>query len=400
MPWQRINPSKKPKQSRMKNSGLLLCFTSLVFSACMEQVDVSKTSMTYELKSRDAVKNINALAKDFTLRHLPKRQEKWRNGITADGYSEANGINELGLVVGGSCINSCSSYQAYSYWHNTFVTYPTFGGYASVSYGINNKGEMVGQADAEIMDDDGSFISVAFLIRHGQMTKLGTLPGYAYSQAFAINDLGEIVGRSYNSNPEDLSTPMRAVIFDREGEVTDIGTLGGSVSLAFGINDRSQIVGRATGEDHAFVYCKGKMRDLATLGGKFSTARDINNAGTIVGGSHLATPGQRHAFAYSKGVMTDLGTLGGDFSEAFSVNENGTIVGAADNSMGERHAFRYQNGSMKDLGTLGGSYSAAFCINNRGDIVGESETEDGWVHAFLYRNGKMIDLGVAQNQSF
>ena len=87
---------------------------------------------------------------------------------------------------------------------------------------------------------------------------------------------------------------MRAVTFLADGVVRDLGTLGGATSLAFGHNDRGQIVGRsrtANGEQHAFVYDQGVMQDFGTLGGDLSTARAINSQGWIVGGSRLAQKG-------------------------------------------------------------------------------------------------------------
>ena len=69
----------------------------------------------------------------------------------------------------------------------------------------------------------------------------------------------------------------------------DLDTLGGDESIAWGINDRGDVVGHsfyAGSEDsRAFLYSKGSMIDLGTLGGVVSVARGINNSGGIVGAS-------------------------------------------------------------------------------------------------------------------
>jgi len=250
-------------------------------------------------------------------------------------YSEANAINNSGKIVGGICVDGCAGIEAFLWRQGTFQTFATLGGFAGSAFGINEPGEIVGQADTNVVDPDagGAFISLAFFIdRAGVIHNLGTLPGYKYSQAFAINNAGLIVGRVYNGDPEDPVAPMRAMVFEA-GVMRQIGTLGGTSSMALAVNDSGTIVGRArtaAGEQHAFLYENGVMMDLGTLGGNLSTARGINDRGQIVGGSRLAIPGLGHAFLYEQSAMKDIGSLGGNFSEAFAINERGDIVGQAE----------------------------------------------------------------------
>jgi probable HAF family extracellular repeat protein len=340
----------------------------------------------------------HTIYKDPQYRERTKRKRDLASpAAPGQGSSDASAINSTGRIAGGSCVKGCSGYDAYVLDERGFYDLGTFGGFASEAFGLNDQGDVVGQADTSTVDVDGEFISVAFLSDHDGIHNLGTLNGYSYSQAFAINNNRLIAGRVYNSNPEDPSAPMHAIMWNKNREIKGLGTLGGPTSLAFALNDSGQIVGRSSnsnGEQHAFIYDEGRMRDLGTLGGNLSTARAINNFGQIVGGSRLGVPGQRHAFIFENGVMRDLGTLGGSYSEAFGINDAGSIVGGTDNNEGERHAFLYNRGVMTDLGTLGGTYSFAYCINSRGEIVGEAETAGGDVHAFLFQNGVMRDLGI------
>lgn len=317
----------------------------------------------------------------------------------AQSFSTASAINNARQIAGGSCVAACATgFHAFLLDRRGFHDLGTFGGFASLVFGINDEGDVVGQSDTTAVDASGAAISLAFLAdRHG-VHGLGTLPGFDNSQAFAINNEGTIVGRVYSGDPEDPANPtIRAFVY-RDGVMRLIGTLGGGTSVAFGVDDSARVVGRsrtAIGEEHAFVLHHGTMRDLGTLGGDRSTARAINDRGQIAGGSRTAIPGQRtHAFLYEHGVMRDLGTLGGNLSEAFAINDRGDIVGASRTASGDIHAFLFTGGAMRDLGTLGGSYSFAFGINNRGDVVGEAETASGDVHAFLFKNGVMIDLGT------
>jgi probable HAF family extracellular repeat protein len=314
--------------------------------------------------------------------------------VSAQIYTTASAINNSGEIIGGTCVFDCVEFHATLSGHGGFVDFGTFGGPGSLAYGLNDRGQVVGQSDTGELSDDGQYISLAFLADADGVRSLGTLPGYRFSQAFGINNRGVSAGWVYNSPPV-ATAPPRAVIFRRDGTICELGTLGGSSSVAFALNDREQIVGRsrtARGEQHAFLYENGIMKDLGTLGGNLSTARAINARGWIVGSARRSTPGPLYAFVVMQGVMHELGTLGGDYSEAFAINDAGLIVGAAQTSSGEPHAFACFQGAMTDLGTLGGSYSLALGVNDRGDIVGEAETAHGEVHAFLYRDGTMHDL--------
>jgi len=76
----------------------------------------------------------------------------------------------------------------------TFVDLGTLpGGYASIAWDINNRGQIVGQSNAMIGIANRDR---AFLWQNGVMTDLGSLVEGGTSHAFAINDLGQVVGWS------------------------------------------------------------------------------------------------------------------------------------------------------------------------------------------------------------
>jgi probable HAF family extracellular repeat protein len=277
----------------------------------------------------------------------------------------------------------------------------TLGGTYSQANGINNLGEVVG----------GSWISGdnamhAFLYRNGGMTDLGTLGG-SYTWANDINDVSQVVGVSEVIG--DSST--RAFLY-QDGSMADLGTLGGTNSGASGINNDGQVVGTSntTGDaaSHAFIYRNGSMADLGTLNlaSGQSSAAAINRIGQVVGQATSADGIFGHAFFYSDGSMSDLGTLSGlDGPQSFAqgVNDSGDVVGTSYFTGGivsdQPHAFLYtKTTGMADLGTLngpGGYPSSAYAINNAGQIVGTSQfgSED---NAFLYQDGKMFNLNQLQ----
>ena len=281
-------------------------------------------------------------------------------------------------------------------WSGTAQAAPTysltnlgdFGGNYSSANGINNSGQVVGEAwtfpDVLLGSN-----SRAFLYSGGSMTDLGTLGGNN-SYALDINNNGQIVGSANNVYGADQG------FLYSNGNMT---TPGAHSYRA--INDSGKIVGQAWqgvgsgGGMRAFLSTNGAITDLGTLGGNESSATGINNLGQVVGQSRVVGGGlNNHAFLYSGGVMTDLGTLGGNYSVATGINDSGQIVGQSSKGglSWENTAFLYNNGTMTDLGNLGGGSSGAYAINASGQIVGSSFTSDNMWHAFLYSSGSMIDL--------
>jgi probable HAF family extracellular repeat protein len=273
----------------------------------------------------------------------------------------------------------------------------TLGGKTSLATGVNNRGEVIGQAD--LPGNTGSFH--AFIYKSGKMEDLGTFGG-SYSTANGINDIGEVVGDASILN----NIYFNAFLY-RLGNTLDIGAPY-SDSSAEAINDCQAVVGEFdvttnfVTHTHAFLYSNGHLRDLGTLpGGTSSNAFAINNRNQVAGYSDLPN-GDSHAFLYSAGIMHDLGTLGSDHSSvAYGINDHGQVVGYSYNPAGgstSTHAFLYSDGRMQDLGTLGGSFSYAVAINNRSEVVGTSYVPDGSQfgspHAFIYSAGRLQDLNT------
>ncbi len=307
------------------------------------------------------------------------------------------------------------SYPPGSFAAENMINLGTLGGAWSQAKDINNAGQVVGTA----VTSSGQYH--AFLFSDGTMTDIGVLIGEEYSHGTGINDAGDVVGLSslgnfYYTNgtvihfgypPKRLSyTIARGVnnAGDAVGYYNEIGPmsivtswsflfnvnsrrlikLGYSVD-AYGINDAGQVVGAASGSNHAFLYSDGTMTDLGTLpGGTYSHAFGINNAGQVVGYANTADHLVR-AFLYSDGTMTDLGTLpGGTNSYAYGINDAGQVVGISYNDDSDIRAFLYSNGAMMDLGTPpGGTTAYATAINNAGDVVGYFYTTSGGPYAFL-----------------
>ena len=255
---------------------------------------------------------------------------------------------------------------------------------------INNQGTIAGVYSPGTVPG-----SRAFIYSNGQALFLSTLGG-DYSGARAVNNANQVTGDSSATNGTGAST--HAFLYSN-GQMFDLG-LGGSVGLS--INDAGQIAGEFSqpGGDHAFLYTGAQTVDLGTLGGLQSVAFGINNISEVTGRADLAS-GVSHAFLYTAGRMTDLGTLGGTDSSGTAINNSSQITGYSTTASGAEHAFLYSNGLMLDLGTLGTMYtgSGGNSINSLGHVVGSSDYfvpngEGGYFvrAAFLYSNGTMQNL--------
>lgn len=266
----------------------------------------------------------------------------------------------------------------------------TFGGANSIATALNEKGQVVGWAEALDYSSPATARTVehAFLYDSGGMTDIHSL-GSLYSKAWGINENGVVVGDFFTEN-----YGWGAFLFDgsQTSAIPDLRS-------AYDVNDSGQIAGNTALSP--VLYSDGVVTGLRTFdqGMPSGVARRLNNSGQIVGQADTTSYdnyGHKiyHAFLSNGNAMTDLGTLGGYYSVANDVNNNGIVVGSAETggyvfSRRISHAFLYSNGSMVDLGTLPGSASSyAIAINDNGVIVGEADNG----HAFIYRNGNMLDL--------
>jgi uncharacterized repeat protein (TIGR01451 family) len=208
---------------------------------------------------------------------------------------------------------------------------------SSSAHGINNSGTVTGTR----------YISSQAYRAAGRATAetdLGTLfpdpanPGryLGTSVASAINDSGHVIGHSSAPDHAQKAFCLTGERMTAADELT--GPEGGV--LVTGLNNLDQVVGMARfGEEtRAFLADPesgiGAGDDLGTLGGTSSLALGINDAGQVVGRSEaLVDPGEypHRAFLWEGGVMKDLNDLipagsGWELFAATSINNNGHIL--------------------------------------------------------------------------
>jgi probable HAF family extracellular repeat protein len=175
----------------------------------------------------------------------------------------------------------------------------TLGGSWSAGYSINNAGEIAGSAQTR------SGYTRAFVWdRAGGMRELGGIGGRE-SRGMAINSQGTVAGAATTR-----SRYFHATLWNSAGGAQDLGTLGGTSSYAYALNDSGYAVGfsyDSQGRSRAFVWNGNMLFDLNELisntpGWSLTAAYGINARGQIVGtGTYM---GQSAAFRLDPVFLT------------------------------------------------------------------------------------------------
>jgi probable HAF family extracellular repeat protein len=330
-------------------------------------------------------------------------------------------IANNGLIGGAAAISAGAMHAVL--WYKGLkldIGKPGLRGPNSAAFGVNERGQAVGEAETlESNDEDfcgfnafgfpSSTACLPFLWQNGVMAKLPT-PGGPNGVANMINDRAEAVGYAENDTQENACPVFQfEPVIWKNGKIQKLHTFPGDRDgVAAWINDNGQVVGSSgtcgpfnpnTGlylvENHALLWEKdGSVHDLGNLGGTGGIAGNhacaINNHSQVVGHSELPNETTFHGFLWTRKTgMRDLRTLPGDsMSLALGINDRGEVVGASLDANFSPRAFLWENGVMTDLNTITPASSGLYLllaesINSSGEIVGIGATNAGEIHGFL-----------------
>ena len=288
--------------------------------------------------------------------------------------AEAHGLNDAGSTAGQAALPNGDLHAFF--WRDGAITdLGTLGGpdspVAVANHTINERDAVVGFSQTSTPDPNGEnfcvlptgLICLPFTWENGVLTALPTLGGNN-GQALGVNNRGQIVGQAETPNLDPCSPfaqEVKAVIW-QHGVVQEVlRPFGGTAAVANAINDNGQAVGISgcmTGNFYAVLWNHGTPINLGSLGGVAGNfAFDINNKGQVVGQSDLPGDTLHHGFLWQEGVMTDLGSLSAELptSQAIGINNKGQVVGFSNDAAGDDTsavAVLWQNGTPTDLNTV------------------------------------------------
>jgi len=215
-------------------------------------------------------------------------------GSLGGNYTNANGMNSLGQIVGRSTFPSESPWHAYRWTPGSgMVDLGALGGQYSEAWDINDLGQVVGVAENSVRMNRAFRTSPNSTINPGD--DLGTLAG-SDTGAYVINNVGQVAGISYvpaDHTSHIFRTAPNAPI---NPLTDDFGPCcGGWFPGPFDMNDHGDIVGSG-------YLIKGDTRyELNSLippgsGWDLIYGSGINEAGQIVGGGLYNGSNYYHAF--------------------------------------------------------------------------------------------------------
>jgi uncharacterized membrane protein len=239
---------------------------------------------------------------------------------------------------------------------------------------------------------------------------------------FGINNRGHAVGAYYEAGamPDspgfDPIEGNHAVLRDSRGRYTRIDVPGARLTLAYDLNDRSEVVGQYIEADavpgtrgrlpfgtvHGFVSHRGDVTTIDAPGAALTQPLGVNDRGEVVGAFIEAGPspdpyayyetGRLRGFAMRSGRFTPIDFPGSEGTTVTGVNDRGQMVGYYDTD-GTRRGFLLSDGRFTRIDHPDSSFTLPSRIDNRGRIVGGYGDPNGVnTRGFLWENGNFTKI--------
>jgi probable HAF family extracellular repeat protein len=283
-------------------------------------------------------------------------------------------VPSVAAILLGATATLMGAQLAINYSYRT-LDVPAALGDGTSAYGINNRGDVVGNFVAAGSVD-------GFVYRNGHFSVV-EIPGASPDNAGAlsgVNDRGTAVG-SYIDGDTGVE---HAFTLNSRGRIKNLPDAepDAPATVAIGINNRGTIVGYffdAGGDGHAFIYDNGTYTPYDHAGASVTVFNGINDRGDVVG-YYLDAYFNRHSFVLNDGVETSIQPPAAVSTTASGINNRRVVVGGYRLADGTFHSFVRRDGVVTTV-ELPGAPTAVFGgINDDGDIAG---TYDFFSHGLV-----------------
>ena len=278
------------------------------------------------------------------------------------GYADMHAVNGRGDIIGSSTSEFGGRAVIWPYDTRTPITLPFVGGRVAA---VNEHGDVVGTAHVD-----------GFLWHNGVETIIAHQGG-AEVEPTDVNDSRTVVGNLLF--PDGAGT--RAFTW-RAGVFTELPTPPGRSSVAYGINNRGQVLGAVTGDGdpQPVLWHRGATRTLpATL-----QVVGLNDHGQVLANSRPLADGTQQPYLWHRGRLQAL-LAGTDRTSATAtaLNNAGDVVGTS-----ARRPFLWHDGRLTEIDVGPATIPTGF-LNDRSDVAATTiEVSDGRPAAYRWRAGR------------
>ena len=213
-------------------------------------------------------------------------------------------------------------------------------------------------------------------------------PGSTATMAWGINDRGDVVG--VYTLPD---TTSHGFLWSG-GQWTSVDFPGASKTSTYGINSQGDIAGSYTinGVGHGFVLTQGRFVTVDVPGEPVSGLAAINNNGELVATYNLAD-NTTHTALIAGDVIQKFDYPNATVTLGNGINDAGDLV-ANYQIAGMTHGFLLSGGKLTSIDYPAATFTGAYGISMAGDIVGRYTDPAGVTHGYVYSGANFTSLDI------
>ena len=222
---------------------------------------------------------------------------------------------------------------------------------------------------ALIGDVAGSFVDRKRKITDFECVVFSAGAAQRSTTPLGINNHGDIVGFCH----DDLDELETGFLRSKNGTLFQFNAPGSTSTVAWGINDFGEIVGRSSGTSGSFSFIRssdGKYQNISppTIEALVEAVA-INNSLKVVG--HYSDTNGRHAFLWENGQFTELrvpGATGNSDVRQLNNNDQALMFATVD---GVAAYYLYTDGNYLRINSPDGyTWQSVNALNDNGELAG------------------------------